>query len=216
MIRLRKLHISGFRGARFDLPLDFAKDCRSVSIFGENASGKSTFTDALEWFLLDKIEHFWREDCNEAALRNVLLGDEDSSVVSLEFSDAALNCSKTLGPNLRTATNNNSVGFKTFLEKAATERIFLRNAQITNVVAKTKGEKREWIAKIIGYQAITDFRGAIQSTFNALQKDPAYRTAKQLADNAQNELFKLAGGIIASETGLFDKATALVKPYGSM
>ena len=106
------------------------------------------------------------------------------------------------------------MGFKSFLEKAATERIFLRNAQITNIVAKTKGEKREWIAKIIGYQAITDFRSAIQSTFNALQKDPAYGTAKQLADNAQNELFKLAGGIIASEIGLFDKATALVKPYG--
>lgn len=100
MIRLRKLHISGFRGARFDLPLDFTKDCRSVSIFGENASGKSTFTDALEWFLLDKIEHLWREDCNEAALRNVLLGDEDLSVVSLEFSDAPLNCSNTSGIEL--------------------------------------------------------------------------------------------------------------------
>jgi hypothetical protein len=47
MIRLRKLHISGFRGAGFDLPLDFTKDYRSVSIFGENAAGKSTFTDAL-------------------------------------------------------------------------------------------------------------------------------------------------------------------------
>jgi hypothetical protein len=35
MIRLRKLHISGFRGARFDLPLYFTKDYRSVSIFGE-------------------------------------------------------------------------------------------------------------------------------------------------------------------------------------
>jgi hypothetical protein len=101
----------------------------------------------LEWFLLDKIEHLWREDCNEAALRNVLLGDKDSSVVSLEFSDADLNSSKTLGPNLKTATDNNSAGFKSFLEKAATERIFLRNAQITNIVAKTKGEKREWIAK---------------------------------------------------------------------
>jgi hypothetical protein len=101
-----------------------------------------------------------------------------------------------------------------FLEKAATERIFLRHAQITNTVAKRKGEKREWIAKIIGYQAITDFRGAIQSTFNALQREPAYGTAKQLADNAQNDLFKLAGGIIASENELFDKAKELIKPYG--
>ena len=48
MIKLRKLTLKGFRGARFDLPLDFTKDCRSLSIFGENASGKSTVTDALE------------------------------------------------------------------------------------------------------------------------------------------------------------------------
>ncbi len=214
MIRLRKLDISGFRGARFDLPLDFTKDHRSVSIFGENATGKSTVTDALEWFLLDKIEHLWREDCNEAALRNVLLGDKDSSVVSLEFSDAGLNGNKTLGPDLKTAAANKSAAFKSFLEKVATERIFLRHAQITNIVAKRKGEKREWIAKIIGYQAITDFRGAIQSTFNALQRDPSYGAAKQLADNAQNELFKIASGIIASEHELFDKANELIKPYG--
>ena len=41
-----------------------------------------------------------------------------------------------------------------------------------------------------------------------------YGAAKHLADNAQNELFKLAGGIIASETKLFDKTTALLKPCG--
>jgi hypothetical protein len=72
-----------------------------VSIFGENATGKSTPTDALEWFLLGKVEHLWREDCNEAALRDVLLSDKNSSVVSLEFSDTALNSSKTLGPDLK-------------------------------------------------------------------------------------------------------------------
>ncbi|MEJ2378390.1 MAG: AAA family ATPase [Pseudolabrys sp.] len=81
MIRLRKLIITGFRGARFDLPLDFTKDYKSVSIFGENATGKSTVTDAIEWFLLGKVEHLWREDCKEESLRNVLIGDKDSSIV---------------------------------------------------------------------------------------------------------------------------------------
>ena len=213
MIRLRKLNIRGFRGARFDLPLDFTKNYRSVAIFGENATGKSTVTDALEWFLLGRVEHLWREDCKEEALRNVLIGDKDASALSIEFSDAGLNGTKTLGPDLKTATDNKSAAFKSFLEKAATERIFLRQAQITNIVAKSKGEKREWIEKIIGYQAIADFRSAIQSTFNALGKDVAYSTAKQLAENAQNELFKLAGGIIASEKDLFAKANELIKPY---
>ena len=77
MTRLRKLNIRGFRGSRFDLPLEFTKDYRSVAIFGENAAGKSTITDALEWFLLGRVDHLWREDCKEELLRNVLIGDDE-------------------------------------------------------------------------------------------------------------------------------------------
>jgi recombinational DNA repair ATPase RecF len=213
MIRLRKLNIRGFRGARFHLPLDFTKAYRSVAIFGENATGKSTITDALEWFLLDRVEHLWREDCKEKALRNVLIDDKDSSEVSIEFSDPALNGSKTLGPDLRIATGNNSSALHTFLERARGERIILRHADITHTVEKTKGEKRQWITKIIGYQAVTDFRDAIQSTRNALQKDPSYETAKQLAHAAQSELFKLTQHIIESRKDLFARVNELIAPY---
>ncbi len=73
MTKLRALSITGFRGARFELPIDFTKDHYSLSVYGENAAGKSTVTDALEWFLLGKVDHLWREDCKEEALRNVLL-----------------------------------------------------------------------------------------------------------------------------------------------
>jgi len=55
MTKLRKLSVSGFRGARFALPLDFTNKSRSLAIFGENAAGKSTITDALEWFLTDRV-----------------------------------------------------------------------------------------------------------------------------------------------------------------
>ena len=213
MIRLRKLNIRGFRGARFDLPLDFTNAYRSVAIFGENATGKSTITDALEWFLLDRVEHLWREDCKEKALRNVLIDDKDSSEVLIEFSDPALSGSKTLGPDFKTARDNTSSAFHTFLEKTNGERIILRHADITHTVEKTKGEKRQWITKIVGYQAVTDFRDAIQSTRNALQKEPDYEAAKQLADAAQSELFKLAQRIIESEKDLFAKLNELIAPY---
>ena len=99
------------------------------------------------------------------------------------------------------------------MDKAAGERIFLRHAQITNIVGKSKGEKREWIAKIIGYKSITGFRTAIQSTFNALQKEAAYTTAKHLAQNGENALFKLAGSIIATEKDLLSKANEIIRPY---
>ena len=85
MVRIRKITISGFRAARYPLPLDLTGSCRSVAIFGENASGKSTITDGIEWFFFDKVEHLWREDCKEDALRNIHLDDKDDALVSLGF-----------------------------------------------------------------------------------------------------------------------------------
>lgn len=213
MIRLRRLTIRGFRGARFDLPLDFTDAHRSLSIFGENASGKSTVTDALEWFLLGRIDHLWREDCKEAALRHVLCADGDPCEVVVEFSDHALGGTKSLRADLRVATDNRSAAFQAFQEKVKDERVILRHNQITNIVGKSKGEKRQWIARIIGYQAITDFRNSIQSARNALQADPNYKAARQLADTAQSELFRLANRVIASREDLFAKANAIIAPY---
>jgi ABC-type antimicrobial peptide transport system ATPase subunit len=68
MIKLRRLDLVGFRGARFPLSLDFTLQHRSLSVFGENASGKSTLTDGLEWFITGRVDHLWREDCKEDAL----------------------------------------------------------------------------------------------------------------------------------------------------
>ena len=131
----------------------------------------------------------------------------------MEFSDAALNGTKALGPALKVTGDNRSEAFQAFQEKAKGERIILRHAQITNIVGKSKGEKRQWIAKIIGYQAITDFRNAVQSARNALQSDPNYGTAKQLAQTAQSELFRLAQRVIATWEDLFAKVNELIAPY---
>src|SRR5256885_2970346 len=61
---------------------------------------KKNITDALEWFLLGKIEHLWRDDFNVASLLYVLLGDNDSCVVFFELCYASLYGTKTLCPLL--------------------------------------------------------------------------------------------------------------------
>jgi recombinational DNA repair ATPase RecF len=213
MIRLRRLTIKGFRGARFDLQLDFTDARRSLAVFGENASGKSTITDAMEWFLLGRIDHLWREDCKEAALRHVLCAEGEPCEVTVEFSNPALGATKNLGADLRVTCDNRSAGFQAFQEKIKSERVILRHNEITNIVGKSKGEKRQWIARIIGYQEITDFRNAVQSARNALQGDPNYKAARQLADNAQSELFRLAKHVIESPESLFAKVNAVIAPF---
>src|SRR5262245_12163444 len=107
MIKIRKIAIAGFRGARFAIPLDFTNAHRSLSVFGDNAAGKSTITDAIEWFIKDRVDHLWKEDCKEASLRNVLLSRTDASEVMVEFSDSSTS-TKTLHPDLSVADKNQS------------------------------------------------------------------------------------------------------------
>jgi len=67
---------------------------------------------------------------------------------------------------------NRAVEFGIYIARATEERLVLRTASLTEFITKTKGKKREEIAKIIGYEAIEDFRTVIQKTQNSLEKRP--------------------------------------------
>ena len=213
MVRIRKITISGFRAARYPLPLDLTGSCRSVAIFGENASGKSTITDGIEWFFYDKVEHLWREDCKEDALRNIHLDDKDDALVSLDLSNKQLSGEKRLSKKLAELESNKTQEFKEYKKRAASERLVLRTAYLTEFINKRKGEKRKELADIIGYQALIEFRGVIVAGLNSLEKDTDYAYAKKNQPVAQGKLMKLAGTVLVSEDELFTKANELVKRF---
>ena len=61
MIKINKLEIKGMRGIRKILPLDLSPS-KSLLIFGDNGSGKSSITDVLEWHYYRKVEHLSTEE----------------------------------------------------------------------------------------------------------------------------------------------------------
>ncbi len=65
------------------ITIDLGPSGRSIAIYGENATGKSSISDSIEWFYKNKVEHLWKENCKESALRNTLLPEKSDSVVSL-------------------------------------------------------------------------------------------------------------------------------------
>jgi DNA repair exonuclease SbcCD ATPase subunit len=213
MNKLRELRIEGFRGARFTLPIDFTSSAKSISVYGDNAAGKSTITDALEWYLHNRVDHLWREDCKEEALRNVLLGADEACAVSVRFSDPSLDGSKQLSAKLNVSVGAQTKNAEAFLQNIQDERVFLRHAQITKFIGETKSKKRHEIASIIGYEEIVSFRDVIQSAVTALRKDSDYAAAKHLAEAAKNRIFQLSSSIVSNEAELFQKATGLVAKF---
>lgn len=211
MVKLRRLTISGFRGTRYPLSLDLTSSYRSIAVFGENASGKSTIADAVEWFFRGKVDHLWREDCKEEALRNVLLGPDEEAVVQIEFSRPELSGAKTLSSALTTKESNQSEAFRMYVARSADERLVLRTAYLGEFINKRKGEKRKEVADIIGYEELVRFRDLLVSTANALERDADYINAKRNQGAAQAKLLQLCGTLLVKPVDLYAKATEIAR-----
>jgi len=105
-----------------------------------------------------------------------------------------------------------STVFREYKQAAANERLVLRTADLVEFISKSKGEKRKELARIIGYEAVTEFRALVTAGVNALQNDPDYIRAKGNQATAQGKLMKLCGAVLADESELYAAAGKLVQP----
>jgi hypothetical protein len=217
MIRLKKVGITGFRGARDPLLVDFGADSKSMAIFGENASGKSTITDGIEWFYWDRVDHLWRENCMGSALRNVLLPDTESASVEIEFNAAALKCKKSISSTLVVSQSNKSRELTEYLAKVQTghERLALRNIDILSFVLERKAEKRQELERIIGYEALNEFREIIGKSLYTAERTSEYSTAKSNKQEYQGEILEIARANIVTEEQLFSAAEYIAAAVGT-
>jgi hypothetical protein len=216
MIRLERIELTGFRGALEKLPLELTSTGRSVAIFGENAAGKSSLTDAIEWFYNDRVDHLWKEHCKESSLRHALLAEKASSAVAVDFSEHALDSTKTLSPSLKSTQSNKTPQFLRYLARiqAGQERVVLRNADLLSFVLSTKTEKRQYLARIIGYEALDDFRETIQLALTKIEGNADFVTARRNLPEYQKEMLTLAGTTLRNQTELFAAAQNIATNAG--
>jgi len=214
MTRLRSIEIHGFRGVLGDLTVNLGQ--QSLAIYGENAIGKSSIADAIEWFYTDRVGHLWKENCRETALRNTLLPNTAMSSVSLLFTDKRLDCTKSLSSSLETKYSNLSKEFQDHLRKVreGQERIILRNVDLWNFVLSTKTEKRQELAELIGYESLDSFREVINRTQTKLEGSPDYVAAKRNIPEYQKDIFKLSGSVLANSEDLYKSASRMAEEVG--
>src|SRR5690348_12424522 len=93
--RIKKLSITGLRGVQKTLELPLSE--KSILLYGDNGTGKSSISDALEWFCKDSVSHLSGSEIDlKEALRNANLTNVDVSSVEIEFSKSVINSNRTL------------------------------------------------------------------------------------------------------------------------
>ena len=103
-IKINNLKIKGVRGAKdtIELPLNG----KSILLYGDNGTGKSSISDAIEWFYTNKIKHLSTPEIDTSdAIRNAKLLEAETSEVTISYTNTNLDSTKTL------SSKNNKLDF---------------------------------------------------------------------------------------------------------
>ena len=175
-MKVKRLEISGIRGIRKDISIDLDSS-KSILIYGDNDSGKSSIADAFEWFYYDKIEHLSTEEIGSkgvSALRNFFLPDNEDAYVEVSCSDSKCDCRKKLFYNKSKLTSeylNTSQNFKDYLNASLKENLILRYKDLLRFILSTKAQKLEEISQIIGFSEVSKIKGVLKRAVNDLKKE---------------------------------------------
>jgi len=212
-IKINNLKIKGIRGAKdsIELPLNG----KSILLYGDNGTGKSTISDAIEWFYTNKIKHLSTPeiDTNDA-IRNAKLLDTETSEVTILYSNASLDSAKTLSlknNKLVTKISNTSEDFKKYLDDSEKENLISRYQYIRNFVDKPKGEKLKHLSDIIGFEEVTKIKSVLLKSLNNAKSNLKTQNFETLINNEKEKLILNIGASTTQEKNLFDTINNKIK-----
>ena len=82
-MKLQKITLKNFRGSRDEVTLAL-KNGQSLLLYGDNGTGKSSFADAVEWFVTNNVSHLDGEEIERyGGLRNALAVQSDECFVEI-------------------------------------------------------------------------------------------------------------------------------------
>ena len=155
--RITEIHMQAFRGVPETFTLDLAGG-RSCVVVGDNATGKSSIVDAIEWYFRGSIDFLTKEGRRDA-IRHTGAPSELRMRVSIRTDGVLGGAREEKGPAPTSVT-----------AIRRSELPILRGRTLSEFVEKPKGEKFKALAELLGFDDIDDLRLDLQHAKNQLQR----------------------------------------------
>lgn len=214
-IKIDKIEIEGIRGvqSKLELPL-YGK---SVVLYGDNGSGKSSISDSLEWFYTNRVSHLSSAEIDlKDALRNINKSEDEDSNVSLSFVkssifDAERKLISKKG-KLNAELSNTTDSFKEYLLKSESENLWLRYQYLTNFIDTTKSDKLKYLSDIIGYSEVTKKKDILRKSYSGITSEIKSQNYEAQTNAQKSVLIEKLGAAISQEKNLFETIQEKIKP----
>ena len=215
-IKINNITIKGIRGVKGNLELPLSG--KSILLYGDNGTGKSSISDSIEWFYTNRVSHLSSnsEIDLKDALRNSALDADNVSEVNISFvKETALDCSKTLfnkRDKLTTEFSNTSDVFKQYIDESKEENLLLRYQHLTSFIDVTKGDKLKYLSDIIGFSEVTKKKEVLRKSYSSIKIEIKNQNFETLINNEKQKLIEKIGAAISQEDNLFEKINEKIKP----
>ena len=214
MAKIKSINISGLRGVKDFLTLDLNKN--SVLVYGDNGVGKSSLTDAFEWFFYDRIGHLSNEEIGRKkgrdALRNIFIADNEDGYIEIKFDNNKLDTKKSIDSSISPSTSNISDEFNDFITATQSENLILRYRDLVQFIIASKTEKLTELQNIIGFSEVADVRSLLKKNAGRIArniKSGNYDNRKHVQQSIILENLKQDA---YTDEQLFEGANKLIKP----
>ncbi len=216
-MKIRSVEIKGFRGIRHCIELTL-NSAQSILLYGDNGSGKSSITDAIEWFYYGQVEHLSKKEIGSKgipALRNIFLSDDEDAYVELRFTDSKLNTRKRLFLNRSKFTeecSNLSTEFQEYIKASQKENLILRYKDLLKFILYTPGERVKEISDIIGFSEVTKIKAILKKAVNNLSKEIKIKNIETQISTKQALILEQIGQNINTDEQYFGAIKELITP----
>ncbi|MCA6084729.1 hypothetical protein [Candidatus Endomicrobiellum agilis] len=214
-IKIKDINISGIRGIKntINLPLNE----KSVLLYGDNGTGKSSISDSIEWLYTDKISHLSNEEIVlKDALRNSYISKPDVSKISISFNKKLNNISKSLyferEKLVHKLSNSSDSSFSKYLDDSKNENLLLRYQSLRDFIDQTKSDKLRYLSDIIGFSDVTKIKDILKRTFNSIKNEIKNQNFEAQRATQEKTLISKIGAAVSQEKDLFKTINEIILP----
>ncbi|MDR4505612.1 MAG: AAA family ATPase [Candidatus Scalindua sp.] len=214
MVKIKTINISGIRGIKNPLSLNLKSG--SIMIFGENGSGKSSLTDAIEWYYSDSVKHLVSEETGltkgRGSLRNLFIPDSEDAFISIQCSNKKLNATKTIDSSLKASASNTTEDFNDYLIATQSENLILRYSDLVEFIIASKTDKLKKLQNIIGFSAVADVRDLLKKSAEKIERTIKSANYDNQKNSQQSVVLENLGQNAYTDDQLFAGVNQLIKP----
>lgn len=217
MTKIKSILIKGIRGVRGSVTLPLNE--KSVLLYGDNGTGKSSISDSIEWFYTDKVSHLSGSEIDlKDALRNSYLAENDISSIALTYNRNVLDATKSLlnkRGKLVPELSNSTEDFQKYYSDSENENLLLRYQFLRDFIDQTKGDKLKFLSDIIGFSEVTKTKEVLKKAFNSIKTEIKTQNFEAQISTQKQTLIDKIKAAVSQEKDLFQKINEIILPLNT-